>query len=68
MTPEHVPRGATAVPPSRALLDDGLTCAKAGMLDRALDYYTAALAAAEDPALVAESYRRRSHVHRMRCE
>ena len=68
MTPEHIPRGATAVPPARALLDDGLTCAKAGMLDRALDYYTAALAAAEDDALVAESYRRRSHVHRMRCE
>jgi tetratricopeptide (TPR) repeat protein len=68
MTPEHPSSGATAVPPARALLDDGLTCAKAGMLDRALDYYTAALAAADDAALIAEAYRRRSHVHRMRCE
>jgi tetratricopeptide (TPR) repeat protein len=68
MAPDHTPKGATVVPPARALLDDGLNCAKAGMLDRALDYYAAALDAAEEPAHIAVSLRRRSHVYRMRCE
>ncbi|MGH7464829.1 MAG: tetratricopeptide repeat protein [Longimicrobiales bacterium] len=59
---------ATSGPGVRELLDDGLRYEKAGVPERALACYQAALEATADPALISESLRRQAHVHRTRCE
>lgn len=52
----------------RELLDDGSKYERAGMPDRALDRYRAALEQTDDPALISESLRRQAHVYRSRCD
>lgn len=56
------------MPDPRDLLDEGLRLEKAGELERALACYVAALDATADPELASEGWRRRAHVHRVRCE
>lgn len=49
-------------------LTRGLRFEKSGVLDRALRDYDEVLESSDDPKLVAEAWRRRSSVLRMRCE
>lgn len=49
-------------------LTRGFRFEKSGVLDRALRAYDAVLESSDDPTLVAEAWRRRSSVLRMRCE
>lgn len=56
------------MPDPRDLLDEGLRLEKTGELERALACYIAALDLVEDAQIASEAWRRRSHVHRARCE
>lgn len=59
---------ATSGPDARELLDDGLRYEKAGVSERALACYQAAMQETDDSAVVSESLRRQAHVYRIRCE
>lgn len=56
------------MPTSAEHLARGLRLEKSGALERALDAYTEALDATDDPHVLAEGWRRRSSVLRSRCE
>ncbi|HEY2376159.1 MAG TPA: tetratricopeptide repeat protein [Gemmatimonadaceae bacterium] len=50
------------------LIDEGRRCESHGVLDRALESYSAAAESSNDPATVAEALTHQSRVHRLRCE
>ena len=56
------------MPESIELIEEGRRCESHGVLDRALESYSAAAETSTEPALVAEALTHRSRVHRLRCE
>lgn len=50
------------------LIDEGRRCESHGVLDRALESYSAAATSSTDPALIVEALTHQSRIHRLRCE
>jgi tetratricopeptide (TPR) repeat protein len=56
------------MPEATELIDEGRRCESHGVLDRALESYSAAADTSTDPAILAEALTHQSRVHRLRCE
>ena len=65
---ETDPHGASTMPDTTQLLEDGRRFEGHGVLDRALESYEQAAESATDPAVVAEALTSQSRVHRCRSE
>src|SRR5207248_2174286 len=56
------------MPEAIELIDEGRRCESHGVLDRALESYTAAAETSTDPETLAEALNHQSRIHRLRCE